>query len=149
MILYHFTSEQHLDSILREGLTRGDVPTSVTDGINGVWFTTSPEPKGQGIMAGGAVSSEVKTLVAKTTGRTLPEGSKYADKTAARIEVVIPSHDRRLVSWARWGRKHCELSMFESLNRTGSGWKMWFIYFGTISTDHFASVLLNGKPVGI
>ena len=149
MILYHFTCEQHLDRILRDGLTRGDVPTSVTDGRNGVWFTTSPAPQGHGVFADGAVSREIRAETAKLIGRVVPEGSKYADKTAARIEVVISSHDPRLVSWAKWGRKHCEISMFSALNRTGPEWKTWFIYFGTIPADRFGSVLLNGKLGGI
>jgi hypothetical protein len=32
MILYHFTGLEYLDAIMEDGLSKGDVPTSATEG---------------------------------------------------------------------------------------------------------------------
>ncbi len=50
MILYHYTSPQHLLGIAKHGLTIGDVPTDLghSKGRVGVWLTTSPESIGHG-----------------------------------------------------------------------------------------------------
>jgi hypothetical protein len=44
MIFYHFTTHRHVAPIRSEGLRRGDVPTSMRDGVNGIWFTSSSVP---------------------------------------------------------------------------------------------------------
>ena len=52
MILYHFTAVEYLDAIMKEGLSRGDVPTSAAAGRNGVWLTTDPDSGGHGLSDG-------------------------------------------------------------------------------------------------
>jgi hypothetical protein len=49
MILYHFTGLEYLDAIMEDGLSKGDVPTSATEGKTGVWFTTDQDPAGHGL----------------------------------------------------------------------------------------------------
>ncbi len=49
MILYHYTAREYLERIRREGLTTGEVPLSPSHILNGVWFTTDPDPGGHGL----------------------------------------------------------------------------------------------------
>jgi hypothetical protein len=140
MILYHFTSHLHMDAIAREGLTKGDVPTSLTRGVNGVWFTTSSEPCGHGLPERVRdFTSEESEVIFRIYGIRI-KGVKAAGKHDVRIGVVIPSTDRALVTWSRWGRKHCEPGFFQALNECGPAWRTWFIYFGTILPARFRSV---------
>jgi RNA:NAD 2'-phosphotransferase (TPT1/KptA family) len=37
MILYHFTGLEFLDAIMEDGLSKGDVPTSATEGLAVIW----------------------------------------------------------------------------------------------------------------
>jgi hypothetical protein len=138
MILYHFTGHHHIDAIRREGLSKGDVPTSLNEGVNGVWFTSSPEPGGHGIPE-------------KTHDFTPAESAEYFQKTGlrlkgtigkcdVRITVVIPSTDRALVPWSKWGRKHCDPHAFQTLNRLGAAWRTWFIYWRAIEPARFRAV---------
>jgi hypothetical protein len=81
MILYHFTGLEYLDAIMEDGLSKGDVPTSATEGKTGVWFITDRKPRGHGLGA----------------EMDLPNGGRIANKRAVRITVAIPSSDRKLV----------------------------------------------------
>jgi hypothetical protein len=103
MILYHFTGLEYLDAIMEDGLSKGDVPTSATEGKTGVWFTTDQDSAGHGL----GVEMD------------LPNGRRVANKRAVRITVSIPSSDRKLMPWMKWGRKHCNPEMFAGLNRSG------------------------------
>lgn len=145
MILYHHTAEEHLDQILREGLTKGDVPTSQTEGVNGVWFTTSASPEGHGLLGGRLMSDDEREFYRRLRGFLPPPGARYPNKKAVRITVMIPSTDRRLVPWSKWGRKHCEPQFFKALNECGPMHKSWFIYFGAIDPSRFTSVHVSGK----
>jgi hypothetical protein len=130
MKLYHFTGVEYLDAIMSDGLSIGDVPTSARKGKNGVWFTTDPDPSGHGLSDGTEIS---------------PFGGRFANKRAVRITVNIPSHDRHLVNWMRWGRKHCDSWLFEGLNRAGHGkCKTWLVYFGSIPSSRFLDVEFLG-----
>ena len=132
MILYHFTGLEHLDAIMKDGLSIGDVPTSSTEGKTGVWFTTDQDPAGHGL----GVEMD------------LPNGGRIPNKRAVRITVSIPSSDRKLVSWMKWGRKHCNPDMFDRLNRSGGGkCKSWYIYFSTVKPDQFSNIeILTSTP---
>jgi hypothetical protein len=138
MILYHFTSLLHMESIRQEGLTKGDVPTSRTEGRNGVWFTSSPLSAGHGVaqQSRDLSADEIAAMYASTGLRV----KGIIGKCDVRITVVIPTTERALVSWKRWGRKHCEPGFFDALNSLGSAWETWFIYFGTIEPSRFQSV---------
>jgi hypothetical protein len=132
MILYHFTGLEHLDAIMEDCLSIGDVPTSSTEGKTGVWFTTDQDPAGHGL----GVEMD------------LPNGGRIPNKRAVRITVSIPSSDRKLVSWMKWGRKHCNPDMFDRLNRSGGGkCKSWYIYFSTVKPDQFSNIeILTSTP---
>jgi hypothetical protein len=65
-------------------------------------------------------------------------------KCDVRIRVIVPSTDPKLASWRKWGRKYCDPKCFDVLNRSGSGWKTWYIYFGVIEPSRFTAVdILN------
>ena len=132
MILYHFTGLEFLDAIMEDGLSKGDVPTSATEGKTGVWFTTDQDSAGHGL----GVEMD------------LPNGLRVANKRAVRITVSIPSSDRKLVPWMKWGRKHCNPDMFAGLNRSGGGkCKSWYIYFGAVKPDQFSNIeFLTSTP---
>ena len=54
LIFYHYTAAEYLERIMREGLTKGDVPMSNSgkyqaEGVNAVWFTTSGSAAGHGL----------------------------------------------------------------------------------------------------
>lgn len=51
--LYHFTRQGYVDPILREGITRGDVPTSPVGGYQAPWLTDDPNAGKQGWVQGG------------------------------------------------------------------------------------------------
>lgn len=139
MILHHYTCHEHLPKILAEGLSKGDVPTSATDGKNGVWFTTWNKPEGHGVGRGG-VLTPVEISYYRTQGRIISDGARFPNKEAIRITVMIPSSDRKLVTWTKWGRKHCEPRFFNALNRKGHNWRTWYIYFGVIPSARFKSI---------
>jgi hypothetical protein len=132
MILYHFTGLEYLDAIMNEGLSKGDVPTAERAGREGVWLTTDHDPFGHGL----------------SDGEPLRTGLRVANKRAVRISVKIPSHDRQLVSWMKWGHKHCDPALFERLNKSGGGkCKTWFVYFGVIAPAQFLDIeFLTAEP---
>jgi hypothetical protein len=131
MILYHYTGVEYLDAIMDTGLSLGDVPTSEHGGKNGVWLTTDRDSAGHGLSDGERWN-----------------GYYFADKRAVRITVKIKSSDRRLVEWLKWGRKHCERSLFDALNEAGGGkHATWFVYFGVIEPDRFSNIeFLTAQP---
>ena len=116
MILYHFTCHEWLEQILSEGLSKGDVPTSQTEGTNAVWFTTLSGPKGHGLDEGILLSDEERMAYFNWKGVMPPEGARSPDKEAVRVTVVISETDRKLKPWWKWGRKHCDPAFFEALN---------------------------------
>ena len=72
MILYHFTAAEYLESILKDGLNRGDVPLSPTEGVNGVWLTTDPNTEGHGLTDGGPLTAREHSAYALAFGREPP-----------------------------------------------------------------------------
>lgn len=150
MILYHFTASELLESIMREGLSRGDVPTNVTGGTKAVWFTTSRDGTGHGLGEPRLLTDEERASLLRIKGGALFSGDIwFLDKRAVRIEVRIPSSDRALRRWLPWAKKHVEPRFLEALIETGGGKRKaetWYLYFGTIEPSRFALVEVNGKP---
>lgn len=147
MILYHFTAMSMLDAILREGLTRGDVPLTAEDGINAVWFTTDPEPSGHGLSDGGPLSPEMVAEVERRTGRKFPDGIGTPDKRRVRISVVISSRDATLKQWLPFARKRLSSDWLDALHSAAGGKpkaRTWFIYLGTVPAERFRSVEVRG-----
>ena len=149
MILHHFTCAEHLDSILESGLSKGDVPTSMTGGLNGVWFTTYETPEGHGLGEERLLSREERQKIERMTGTKCPDGVRYANKKAVRITTVIPSSDKRLVSWSKWSRKRCEPGFRAALNGSGHAHKSWFIYFGLVAVSRFTAIQVQGRSLDL
>ena len=83
MILYHFTAREHLNAIKAEGLSRGEVPLSMQDVIQGVWFTTDIDSAGHGLSSGGALSAETLKVFERINGHPAPPGARFANNYQA------------------------------------------------------------------
>jgi hypothetical protein len=122
MILYHFTYPaklEHRGTILKDGILPSVNPDTVVNPLGVVWLTTLEDyPWEKGL------SSE---------------------RGMCRIEVVIPSHDRRLKHWPKWARKH-DRATLEILARCDCGFDHMrevntsYVYFGVIPPDWFTSI---------
>lgn len=146
MILYHFTALEYLDAILTEGLTKGDVPLSQTQGENAVWFTSDMAPEGHGLTDGHVLTIEEREAYRRSFGKVLSEGARFPDKRRVRIEVVIPSSDRALKPWLPWARKRLSQDWLTALSATGGGkvkTRTWFIYRGSVPPTSFRTVTVR------
>lgn len=122
--LYHFTSEYHLPHILKDGLSRGDVPLNPMEwGVNAVWLTDNPDPGNQDWKTGSPV-----------------------DKTAVMIEVELNVPNISLVKWSVYARKKkIDPQWYKKLDETGGGQsEHWWLYFGVIPPERF-KVLKSGR----
>ncbi|MBX3121585.1 MAG: hypothetical protein KF854_00825 [Nitrospira sp.] len=94
MILYHFTSEQHLAGIARHGLTVGDVPTDIRKmrGRIGVWFSAEPTPESLGLE--GAVVDKKRFRLAVALDEELPTLHRWTDWSANNVtpETITALH---------------------------------------------------------
>jgi len=81
LTLYHFTSRWVLPRLLREGITRGDVPVSPTEGYMAPWLTDDPSFTKQGWKSG-----------------------SFLDKTEVRLTVKVEAD--KLQTWAQIVVKH-------------------------------------------
>jgi hypothetical protein len=111
MLLYHFTCREHLESIMREVLNRGDVPLRLRapyGETSAVWLTDIPHPDGCGLGEARVLTEADRRGYFETFGVMPPENKRIPDKKAVRITVLISSKDRRLKRWQSYGRKHCE-----------------------------------------
>ena len=144
MILYHFTAAEYLDAILREGLSKGDVPlVPVGAGLTGVWLTTDVDPAGQGLTDGYVLSEQERAVWSNLFHRPCPPGMRFPNKRAVRIKVDIPREDTKLVRWTVCGREHLEPSWYRDLSRAAGGSRKTsshWLYFGVIPPERFLSV---------
>jgi len=80
MLLYHFTCVEHLAAILRDGLSRGEVPFSPTLVGNAVNLTSDSLPEGNGVFQGGLLTEQEGAKVTELNGvewiAALHEGQK-------------------------------------------------------------------------
>ena len=143
LLLYHFTARDNLEAIQAEGLTRGDVPITQTEGLQAVWLTTNKDSDGHGLSDDRPLTEEEIAALKRISPKTkIPEGARMKNKRAVRITVKIPRNDRKLEHWPKWGKKHLDHTWFDTLNRTGGGkYKTWFLYFGVIPPDWFTEVV--------
>ena len=120
MLLYHFTFLRHRESIVAEGLRPSD---------DVVWLTTDSET----------------FFACDQHGNPLPPEYRHN----CRIKLVIPSHDRRLISWSRLLRKRKgpeEVEFYlrnpylgpERARRTVQD---WHCYLGTVPPDYFREII--------
>ena len=117
MKLYHFTDPNRLPFIKEMGITRGDVPITMTGGYNAPWFTTDPNPGNQAWGMGG--------------------------KNGLRITVEIPQGDAKLLKWTDVINKELESlperdreprrAWYDVLDKVGGGGQdNWYIYKGVV-----------------
>ena len=134
--LYHFTSRYHLPSIFSEGLTRGDVPLSPDTQTQAVNLTSEGRFNKQHYNA---------------TSKFFHMGAFHPlDKTEVRITVDVDSSHRLLVPWidlvSRYGT---DKAWLQHLHRGGkTDGKEWFLFFGRIPPEDFASVEFNSNGNG-
>lgn len=144
MILYHFTAHICLEDIMREGLSRGEVPLSDHQTLQAVNLTTSREPWGHGLDDGGNVITEAEIESwYQVSGQRIPTGTIIANKRAVRIAVKIPSSDRALKQWLPWARKNIDPTYLKRLHAAAGRdpkFKTWWLYWGTIPPSAFVAV---------
>ncbi len=124
MKLYHFTNHVWLQRILKEGISRGDVPTTRTGGYNAVWLTSQGDAAAQ-----------------KWT-----QGAN--GKQSVRLTVEMPDNDPLLKTWNEVCREHrVSGSWRKILNSTGgNGDAHWHIYHGTIPPEWIAETTILQQP---
>ena len=145
MIFYHFTAAMFLDQIKAEGLTKGEVPLSARQVINGVWLTTDKSPDGHGLSSGEAISpDERRGLQAKgLLLMSAPENLRWANKREFRITVKIRDSDPALKRWISWGRKRLAPDWYDTLTKVGGGSRKarsWYVCFRVIQPSEFQSI---------
>jgi hypothetical protein len=147
--LYHFTALEYIESIEREGLTRGDVPLKPKGrGLNGVWLTRNPDVEAQGWASKPRVlSDEERADYATVFGKMPPPGSRIADKRAVRITVDIPGKDSRLKVWTKYARlRGVKRDWMRALDKAGGGSSSdWFVYFGEIPPEWIQQVEVRAE----
>lgn len=144
MIFYHFTSHEALDSILGEGLNRGEAPLSDRRVAKAVNLTTDRHPDGHGLDLGGHVVTDDESVSYAAAGFNIPAETTFVEKRAVRITVKLSSNDPNLKQWRSWSRKHCEDGYADRLERAagsnGRKARSWWLYFGTIPPSAFTAV---------
>ncbi|GMN04109.1 hypothetical protein MTsPCn3_28400 [Erythrobacter sp. MTPC3] len=144
MIFYHYTTRDAIESIQREGLTRGEAPLSDTRVVNAINLTTDKDPSGHGLDAGGKVVTEEQSSLWRTKGIHVPAGTVFANKREARITLKLPSSDPKLKRWRSWSRKNCDPGYPDRLERAAGAnskkAKTWWLYFGVVPPESFLDV---------
>jgi hypothetical protein len=123
MILYHFTPFYYLQNdgtILKEGLRPSDgAKHGMLPPVGVVWLTTEEDYQWH--------------------------ERKSSELDQCRIRLAIPSHDRRLVHWPKWLRKHAP-DIIDMLARCDCGYdhreamNTTYCYFGTVPLFYFREV---------
>jgi hypothetical protein len=145
MLLYHFTTRDHVRSILQSGLTRGAVHTSAATQLNAVWLTTDPGPDGHGLEWGADFMSDLDRREAKHwSGKLPPPGARFPKEASVRITVALEAGDRNLHEWLPWARRQLKPDWMAYLHPVAGGnlrkAKTWRLYFGIIPPAAFAAV---------
>jgi hypothetical protein len=117
MILYHFTSLNHLPKICKSGFLKiGDIPLKQTskygeDG-HGVWLTTrlSANPEQHGLK------------------------NPLVDKTMVRFKIDIDESSPQLFKWSDYAKiNKVNREWYKTLDKTGRGLShTWWLYIGVI-----------------
>jgi len=131
MILYHFTAPTNVESILRQGLMPAQrFDSALGYGRNAVWLTTKPTRE---------ISERHKVLWRERRPDLYSDSQEWLPAATVRLSVRIPSHDRKLVQYVPWLRKHpwedCP-DIDDEIVRVGM--KDFWIYFGVITPDRLS-----------
>lgn len=156
MLLYHFTALEFLDSILEQGLTRGEVATAERAvGLNAVWLTSQTRPAGYGLTQARQLTDDERSFLGEIRGTLPSRGARYVNKRAIRITVKIMSTDPALMHWPKWSAKRIEPGWLDVLNGkhdVGSARlsRSWYLFFRTVEPHEFVAVehLKDGEPAG-
>lgn len=126
--VYHFSQAARIESILRDGISRGMIPTISYALIPGYqWLTVDPSWTAQGWNTNHA--------------------GYIPDRTAVRFTVIIPpSHTARLIAWNGFAR--CVLGWPSEYLRNfnaegGSEGTPWRIYQGRIRAAWIVAYVLK------
>ena len=117
--LWHFTCPSRVESILKSGIWKGDVPITPTTGFNAPWLTDNEDPGEQGWTQGGT-------------------------KDLCRIEVFIPDEEVHLLKkWTDVCVEHnVPIGWREILDRVGGGGEdEWYIFEGTIDKNWLGEII--------
>jgi hypothetical protein len=127
MRLYHFTARDYLPDILVNGLTRGAVPTSPTEGFQAPWLTDDPDPTG---------------------ARQAWHGPGKLAKSALRLTVDIPGDDPQLHYWPTLARAlGVRFKWYQTVNRWGGGQaEHWYVYRGGIPPAWITEIMETRGP---
>ncbi len=137
--LYHFTALEYLDSIMSEGITRGDLPLGPTRHGRAVWLTRNPSREAQTWTpeCERLLTAEDRAAHERAFGTRPPPDAKFADKRAVLITVDVPSSDRLLYQWLRYARlRGVKREWLRALNSSPD----WYIYRGAIPPEWFVDV---------
>ena len=106
MILYHFTCVEYLESIRRDGLNRGDVPTRFKGPLyetNAVWFTTEPQPEGHGLSEAQTLTEEDRTRHFEIFGvLPSPSGERSDDDYDVRADGMLAKLNPEILNSKWW-----------------------------------------------
>src|SRR5690349_5320890 len=96
MLLYHFTKFETLPAITRDGLipSEDDPLMPMIGGNKVVWLTEATST---------SLSERDRVRMLERTGEPVTE---WLPDCPARVTVRIPAHDRKLVRYVPWLRKH-------------------------------------------
>ena len=150
MLFYHFTAANRIDSILAEGLTKGDVPVNgpYAAGENAVWLTTSKQSDEHGLGVPREMTNAEREDIERWKGAKPPIGTRWDDKRAVRITVKLKSTDRALKRFMPWARQRFDADWLDLLLRAGGGKRCadtWWLYFGVIEPSAFAEVAVRDE----
>lgn len=131
MKLYHFTAKFLLDSILKEGLTKGGMPIITDLGIRFArplqWLTSNEEFE--------QIWCDRKVLL------------QY-DRNEVRLTIRIPKHDKKnnLVKWDEFIERHKEFEQTAKyLNDSTGDYKNWYLFAGSIKPKWIEAI--DYKPL--
>ena len=142
MIAYHFTAIEYLESILQEGIIRGELPVSASVVQNVVNLTTDGNPLGHGLTDGRSLT-ERDIAALRSTGTFVPDGAYFPNKRAVRITVRVP--ESSLKRWLPWANRHLDPGWRSGMIETGGGLakaKSWWFSRKPIPPSQFVRIEL-------
>lgn len=163
MILFHHTAVSLAEAILISQLNRGHVTRRVGEPLRDVvWLTTDGNHRDHGLTEGEQLDQVHRPYVEKVEQTKLRRGRVWtADKTRIRIQVKIPTRDRKLANYTTWSKKHdgpnfakmmgiscvtnirnvSAVELDRLMSKTATKEETWFLSFRPIDPLEFEEVL--------
>jgi hypothetical protein len=136
--LYHFTKAENVAAIRAQGILPRDDVENMAAGERIVWLTELPDTTLTDVE-----QAEIFERIGERPGRWLKYGT---DEPLTRLTVRIGTHDRKLVRYLPWLRKHDwngRPDPNDALMRSRVPAANW-IYFGTIAPDKIVECVGEG-----